>query len=96
MSYPLHCPSTQGGDPTSSTKSVEECRQARCYLASPAYHGPHRYRSGEIRKWLRSGRHTYLTQAITGNDDTLAIPASFQDGNAVAGFTAREAHLALV
>jgi hypothetical protein len=45
---------------------------------------------------LRIGRHTYLTQAIIGNDDTLAIPASFQDGSTVSGgFTAREAHLAL-
>ena len=35
-------------------------------------------------------------QAITGNDDTLAIPASFQDGSTVSGgFTARETHLAL-
>lgn len=54
------------------------------------------YRSGENRKWLCSGRQTYLTQAIIGTDDTLAIPASFQDGTAVSGVTAREAHLALV
>lgn len=53
------------------------------------------YRSGEIRKQLCSGMSTPKdSQAIIGNDDTLAIPASFQDGSSVSGLTARDAHLA--